>query len=134
MRRSNLVAFSSSKFVKLSDLILRELAANAGPQLAPRDEEVGMSRVSRPLVLTAIALALAITLAPVPAQARESAPLGWFDALAHQIQHWTASWWTWPAHVAAPAQAKGHPIVSKGWRPHIRPLCSGVPNPDGSCI
>ena len=92
-----------------------------------------MSRVSRPVVLIAIALAFALTLAPLPAQARESAPAGWFGALAHQIQQWTASWWAWPAHAAAPAQGKKLPAASRGWRPHIKPLCGGVTNPDGSC-
>ena len=92
-----------------------------------------MSRVSRPLVLTSIALALVLTLAPVPAQARESAPGGWFDALAHQIQQWTASWWTWPAHETAPAQVKGHRAAHRV-RPPIRPECNGIVGPDGNCL
>ena len=92
-----------------------------------------MNRVSRPLVLTAIALALALILAPVPTQARESAPAGWFDALAHQIQQWTAVWWTWPAHETASAQDKGHP-AAKGWRPRIKPNCAGNVSPDGQCL
>jgi hypothetical protein len=119
--------------LKLSDLILRKLAAIPAPQLAPRDEEDGMSRVARPIALTAIALALALTLAPLPAQARESAPAGWFDALAHQVQQWTATWWTWPAHATAPAQGKKQPVAPRGWRPRIRPLCGPNVNPDGSC-
>jgi hypothetical protein len=92
-----------------------------------------MSRVSRPLILTAITLALVLTLAPSPAQARESAPAGWFDALAHQIQQWTASWWTWPAHETAPVQAKGHAAAPAGWRPHIRPQCGVAVDPNGHC-
>jgi hypothetical protein len=92
-----------------------------------------MSRLSRPIVLTAILLALALTLAPSPAQARESAPTGWFDALAHEIQQWTASWWAGPAKGAAPAQAKVHP-ATHAWRPHIRPQCGGLIAPDGHCL
>jgi hypothetical protein len=92
-----------------------------------------MSRAFRPFVLPAIALTLALILAPVPTQARESAPAGWFDALAHQVQLWTASWWTWPAHETASAQAKGQP-AAKAWRPRIKPMCSGIPTPDGQCI
>ena len=90
-----------------------------------------MSRVSRPLVLTAMTLVLVFTLASSPAQARESAPAGWFDALAHQIQQWTAGWWTWPAHETASAQVKGHP--ARPWR-HIRPQCGGNVAPDGHCL
>lgn len=92
-----------------------------------------MSRISRPFILTAITLALVLTLAPVPAQARESAPGGWFDALAHQIQQWSASWWTWSAHETAPAQGKGQPSSRAGWR-HIRPQCGPNVAPDGHCL
>jgi hypothetical protein len=92
-----------------------------------------MSRAFRPFVLPAIALTLALILAPVPTQARESAPAGWFDALAHQVQLWTASWWTWPAHETASAQAKGQP-AAKAWRPRIKPTCIGPLGPDGQCI
>jgi len=91
------------------------------------------ARASRPIVLAAIVLAFALILAPVPTQARESAPAGWFDALTHQILQWTASWWTWPAHEAAPAQVKGH-SASSSWRPHIRPQCNGNVSPDGHCL
>jgi hypothetical protein len=91
------------------------------------------ARASRPFVLAAIALAVALILAPVPTQARESAPAGWFDALTHQIQQWTASWWTWPAHETAPAQVKSHPAGSS-WRPRIRPQCNGAVGADGQCL
>ncbi len=91
-----------------------------------------MPRVARPIVLTAIVLAVALTLAPTPAEARTSAPTGWLDALAHQIQQWTVSLWTWPAHETVSAPAKGYPAGST-WRPRIRPTCGPTSDPTGGC-
>jgi hypothetical protein len=92
-----------------------------------------MSRLPRRLALTVLLLGgLALALAPPPAQARELAPPGWLDALAHQLAQWTAGWSSPPATCAAARQSRSHP--AKGPRPPITIECGGPVDPDGHCL
>jgi hypothetical protein len=91
-----------------------------------------MPRTSRRLALTALLLGLALTLAAAPAQARESAPAGWFGTLTQQLMQWTAGWWSWPAPGSAPFQGQGRP--ARAARQPIRPDCGVLVDPNGQCL
>jgi hypothetical protein len=84
-----------------------------------------MPRTSRRLALTALLLGLALTLAAAPAQARESAPAGWFGTLTQQLMQWTAGWW------GLPGQATNRPLSPIGLRPRVTVDCGPEINPNG---
>jgi hypothetical protein len=90
-----------------------------------------LSRPPRRLALTALSLALALALAAPPAQAREGSPLGWLDALAHQLSQWSASRWAWSAPDRPAAGQAGHPAKSRPVK--LRIDCGGAMDPGGGC-
>lgn len=98
--------------------------------LIPADEEVAMPRLSRRLALTLV-LSVSLALAAPAVQARELAPVGWYDSVVHQLAQWTASWWTVPAYGATVGQAKS--LAAKRQWP-IRVDCGVLIDPDGHCL
>jgi hypothetical protein len=90
-----------------------------------------LPRLSRRLALTALALALALTVAAPPAQARQSLPPGWLDTLAHQLAQWTASWSVWPTPGRSAGQAQ-HPAKSPPSK--LRIDCGILIDPSGNCL
>ena len=91
-----------------------------------------MSRLSRRLILCALCLGFAVTLAASPAQARESPASGWFGALAHEVAQWAGGWWSWPSGAAgAAATGKSHRSPSAVRLPGPRPDCGSQIDPDG---
>ncbi len=87
-----------------------------------------MSRLSRRVALSALFLGVTMALAAPPAQARESPPSCWLDALAHQVAQWTGIWLAWPV----PGRAAGsprHPAKS----PPIKVDCGVQLDPNGGC-
>jgi hypothetical protein len=90
-----------------------------------------MPRLSRRLALTLL-LSVSLALAAPSVQARELTPVGWFDALVHQVAQWTAGWWTLPAHGAATVGQVKSP-AAKG-RPPIRVDCGVLIDPNGHCL
>ncbi|HVR08034.1 MAG TPA: hypothetical protein VMW75_08300 [Thermoanaerobaculia bacterium] len=90
-----------------------------------------MPRLSRRFALTPLSLALALVLAAPPAQAGQSPPLGWLDAVAQQLAQWTASWWAWPTTAGRSSGQAQHPAKSPPSK--LRIDCGILIEPDGGC-
>jgi hypothetical protein len=84
-----------------------------------------MPRTTRRLAPTAFFLGLALLLAVVPAQARESPSSGWFSVLTHQLVQWTAVWW------GAAGPATNRPLSPTGPRPPVTVDCGPDVDPNG---
>jgi hypothetical protein len=90
-----------------------------------------MPRLSRRFALTLL-FSVSLALVAQAVQARELSPVGWFDAVAHQVAQWTAGWWTLPTLRATAGPAKSY--SAKSARPPITVDCGAAIAPDGHCL